>query len=118
MQKKEINQLKKEIENILNDNKAREVTSINLKHKTSIADFMIIASGNSSKHIQALSEILLEELKKKGVQNCRLEGRNSNEWKLIDAINIIIHIFHPEKRKFYNLERMWSELIPKTRLII
>ena len=118
MQKKEINQLKKEIENILNDNKALEIKSINLKDKTSIADFMIIASGNSSKHIQALSEILLDELKKKGVQNCRLEGRNSNEWKLIDAINIIIHIFHPEKRKFYNLERMWSELIPKTRLII
>ena len=79
---------------------------------------MIIASGNSSRHIQALSEILLEELKKEGIENCRLEGRSSNEWKLIDAINIIIHIFHPEKRKFYDLERMWSELIPKTRLTI
>ena len=65
MQKKEINQLKKLIENILNDNKAIEVKSINLKDKTSIADFMIIASGNSSKHIQAISEILLEKLKKK-----------------------------------------------------
>ena len=118
MQKKEINQLKKEIENILNDNKALEVKSINLKGKTSIADFMIIASGNSSRHIQALSEILLNELKKKGINNCRMEGRNSNEWKLIDAIDIIVHIFHPEKRKFYNLESMWSELIPKERLII
>ena len=66
MQTKEINQLKKEIENILNDNKAIEVISINLKDKTSIADFMIIASGNSSRHIQALSEILIEKLKKKG----------------------------------------------------
>ena len=118
MQKKEINQLKKEIENILNDNKALEVKSINLKDKTSIADFMIIASGNSSRHIQALSEILVNELKKKGISNCHLEGKNSNDWKLIDAIDIIIHIFHPEKRKFYNLERMWSELIPKERLII
>ena len=118
MQKKEINQLKKEIENILNDNKALEVKSINLKDKTSIADFMIIASGNSSRHIQALAEILLDELKKKGISNCHLEGKNSNDWKLIDAMDIIIHIFHPEKRKFYNLERMWSELIPKTRLII
>ena len=118
MQTKEINQLKNEIENILNDNKAMEIKSIDLKNKTSIADFMIIASGNSSKHIQALSEILLETLKQKGYTNCRLEGRNSNEWKLIDAIDIIVHIFHPEKRKFYDLERMWSELIPKEKLII
>ena len=118
MQKKEINQLKKEIENILNDNKALEIKSIDLKDKTSIADFMIIASGNSSRHIQALSEILLNELKKKGIGNCHLEGRNSNDWKLIDAMDIIIHIFHPEKRKFYNLERMWSELLPQQRLTI
>ena len=118
MQTKEIALLKNEIENILNDNKALEVKSINLKNKTSIADFMIVASGSSSKHIQALSEILLDKLKKKGINNCRLEGRDSNEWKLIDAKDIIIHIFHPEKRKFYDLERMWSELIPKERLII
>ena len=118
MQLKEINQLKKEIEQVLNANKAIEVKSINLKGKTSIADFMIIASGNSSRHIQALSEILLEKLKKKGIKNCRLEGHNSNDWKLIDAIDIIIHIFHPEKRKFYDLESMWSELIPKDRLTI
>ena len=118
MQTKEINNLKNEIENILNDNKALEVKSINLKNKTTIADFMIVASGNSSRHIQALSEILLEKLKKIGIENCRLEGQNSNEWKLIDAKDIIIHIFHPEKRKFYDLERMWSELIPKERLTI
>ena len=118
MQIREISQLKKEIENILNDNKAMEIRSINLKDKTSIADFMIIASGNSSRHIQALSEILINELKKRGINNCRLEGRNSSDWKLIDAMDIIVHIFHPEKRKFYNLEKMWSELIPKERLTI
>ena len=118
MQIKKINQLKNEIENILSDNKAIEIRSINLKDKTSIADFMIVASGNSSRHIQALSEILLDALKKKGINNCRLEGRDSDDWKLIDAIDIIIHIFHPKKRKFYNLERMWSELIPKERLTI
>tara|TARA_B100000745_G_scaffold213201_1_gene141350 strand:+ start:47 stop:403 length:357 start_codon:yes stop_codon:yes gene_type:complete len=118
MHTKEIIQLKNEIETILNDNKAIEIKSINLKGKTSIADFMIIASGNSSRHIQALSEILVDKLKKKGINNCRLEGRDSNDWKLIDAIDIIIHIFHPDKRKFYNLERMWSELIPKERLTI
>ena len=118
MQIKKINQLKNEIENTLKDNKAMEIKLINLKNKTSIADFMIVASGNSSRHIQALSEILLDKLKKKGIDNCRLEGRGSADWKLIDAIDIIVHIFHPEKRKFYDLERMWSELIPKERLTI
>jgi len=118
MQLKEVNQLKKEIEKILSDNKAVEIKSINLRNKSSIADFMIIASGNSSRHIQSLSEILLEKLKKKGLHKCRIEGHSSNDWKLIDAIDIIVHIFHPEKRKFYDLERMWSELIPKERLSI
>ena len=118
MKIEKINHLKNEIENILTDNKASEIKSINLKDKTSIADFMIVASGNSSRHIQALSEILLDKLKKRGIDNCKLEGRNSNEWKLIDAVDIIVHIFHPEKRKFYDLEKMWSELIPKERLTI
>ena len=118
MQFKEIDQLREEIEQILHDNKAVEVKSISLKDKTSIADFMIIASGNSSRHIQAISDTLFVKLKKRGIENCRLEGRNSNEWKLIDAIDIIIHIFHPEKRKFYDLEKMWSELIPKQKLTI
>ena len=118
MQIKKISRLKREIENILSDNKAVEIRSINLRDKTSIADFMIIASGNSSRHIQALSEILVDELKKKGISYCRLEGRNSSDWKLIDTMDIIVHIFHPEKRKFYNLEKMWSELIPKERLTI
>jgi len=111
-------ELKNVIENILNANKAIQIKSINLKDKRSIADFMIIASGSSSRHIQALSEILIDELKKRGVNNCRLEGKESKEWKLIDTTDIIVHIFHPEKRKFYDLERMWSELIPKERLII
>ena len=118
MELKEIKEIKNEIEKTLNDNKAINIKSIDLKNKTSIADFMIIASGNSSRHIQALSEILIEKLEKKGINNCRLEGRESNDWKLIDAKDIIIHIFHPEKRKFYDLEKMWSELIPKERLTI
>ena len=118
MKLQKIYQLKKEIEKILNENKAMKVKSINLKDKTSIADFMIVASGSSSKHIQSLSEILVDSLKRKGIHNCRLEGRNSSDWKLIDAVDIIVHIFHPEKRKFYGLEKMWSELIPKESLII
>ena len=118
MELNQIDQLKREIETILADNKALEIKSINLRDKSSIADFMIIASGNSSRHIQALSEILLKKLKERGIEKCQLEGKDSKEWKLIDAVDIIIHIFHPEKRKFYDLERMWSELFPKERLTI
>ena len=118
MKYKNIDNLRKKIENILEDNKAIEIKTIDLKNKTQIADYMIIASGSSSKHIQSLSEILLNQLKKEGIEKCRIEGKESNEWKLVDAIDIIVHIFHPEKRKFYNLEKMWSELIPKERLTI
>ena len=118
MQLKKINELRKKIENILEDNKAVEIKTIDLKDKTQIADFMIIASGNSSKHIQALSEILVTQLKEEGIDNCRIEGKESNDWKLVDAMDIIIHIFHPEKRKFYELEKIWSELIPKEKVMI
>ena len=118
MQIKEIDQLKKEIEILLSDNKALEIKSISLKNKTSIADFMIVASGNSSRHIQALSETVLERLKKKGINNCRLEGRESKDWKLIDAIEVVIHIFHPEKRSSYNLEKMWEDILPKQQITI
>ena len=113
-----ISNLKKIILNTLDSNKALDIISIDLSGKSSMADYMIIASGTSSRHIQALSEILLDKLKMKGIDNCHLEGQNSNDWKLIDAMDIIIHIFHPEKRKFYDLERMWSELIPRERLTI
>ena len=92
--------MKKNIEKILDDNKALNITSIDLKNKSYIADYMIIASGTSSRHLQALSEILVTELKKIGLNGCRIEGRDSSEWKLVDAIDIIIHIFHPKKREF------------------
>ena len=114
----EIAKLKKIIEKTLNKNKAKNIVSLNLKGKTSIADYMVVASGTSSKHIQALSEILLKELENNGFDKCKIEGRTSNDWKLIDAIDIIVHIFHPDKRKFYDLEKMWSEEIPKEKAII
>jgi len=115
---KKILYLKAIIEQILSDNKAIDVSSIDLKNKSPVADFMIIATGTSSRHLQALSEMIIERLKKEGVANCHLEGKNSNEWKLVDGIDIVVHIFNPEKRKFYNLEKMWSELLPKERLTI
>ena len=110
--------LKKIILNTLDSNKALDIISIDLKNKSSMADHMIIASGTSSRHIQALSEQVLEKLKDNGIKNSKIEGKDSGEWKLVDGIDLIIHIFHPEKRKFYELEKMWSELIPKEKLII
>ena len=110
--------LKKIIINTLDSNKALDIVSINLENKSSMADYLIIASGTSSRHIQALSEIVLEQFKNNGIINCKIEGKESNDWKLIDGIDIIVHIFNPEKRKFYELEKMWSELIPKEKIII
>ena len=110
--------IKKKIEKILDNNKATNITSINLKNKSYIADYMIIASGISSRHLQALSEILVTELKKIGLEKCRIERRESNDWKLVDAQDIIVHIFHPEKREFYDLEKMWSQEIPKEKAIV
>ena len=114
----EIPKIKNIIEKILNDNKALDIKSINLKNKSYIADYMIIASGTSSRHLQALSEILVTELKKIGLNNCRIEGKDSNDWKLVDTQDVIVHIFHPEKRDFYDLEKMWSEEIPKEKALI
>ena len=110
--------LKRIILNTLDSNKALDIVSIDLANKSSIADYMIIASGTSSRHIQALSEQVLEKFKSSGIKNCRIEGKESNDWKLIDGIDVIVHIFNPEKRKFYELEKMWSELIPKEKILI
>ena len=110
--------LKETIIKTLDINKALDIVSIDLKDKSSMADYMIIASGTSSRHIQSLSEQVLEKLKNSGVKDSKIEGKDSTEWKLVDGIDLIIHIFHPEKRKFYELEKMWSELIPKEKLII
>ena len=110
--------LKKLIINTLDSNKALNIVSIDLENKSSMADHLIIASGTSSRHMQALSEIVLEKFKSNGISNCKIEGNESNEWKLIDGIDVVVHIFNPEKRKFYDLEKMWSELIPKEKVLI
>jgi|TARA_B100001094_G_scaffold178574_1_gene172693 ribosome-associated protein len=113
-----ISDLKNIIITTLDINKAKDIVTIDLKDKSSMADFMIIASGTSSRHIQSLSEQVLEKLKNNGVKNSKIEGKESSEWKLVDGIDLIIHIFHPEKRKFYELEKIWAELIPKEKVII
>ena len=114
----EVFDIKYNIEKILDNNKAQNITCIDLKNKSYIADYMVVASGTSSRHLQSLSEILVTELKKLGLNDCRIEGKDSKDWKLVDAHDVIVHIFHPEKREFYDLEKMWSEEIPKERALI
>jgi len=113
-----ISDLKSVVIDTLDLNKAQDIVTIDLKDKSSMADYMIIASGTSSRHIQSLSEQVLEKLKDNGIKNSKIEGKESNEWKLVDGIDLIVHIFHPEKRKFYELGKIWSELIPKEKVII
>ena len=113
-----ISDLKSVVIHTLDLNKAQDIVTIDLKDKSSMADYMIIASGTSSRHIQSLSEQVLEKLKDNGIKNSKIEGKESNEWKLVDGIDLIVHIFHPDKRKFYELEKIWSELIPKEKVII
>ena len=110
--------LKSIILDTLDSNKALDIISIDLKNKSSMADYMSIASGSSSRHIQALSEQVLEKLKTNGVKNSKIEGKESLDWKLVDGIDLIVHIFNPDKRKFYELEKIWSELIPKEKVMI
>ena len=113
-----ISNLKSKIVETLDKNKALDIVTIDLNGKSSIADYMIIASGTSSRHIQALSEQVLDQFKNSGIINCKIEGKESKDWKLVDGIDLIVHIFNPEKRKFYELEKIWSELIPKEKVIV
>jgi len=92
----------------LEDDKAEEIITIDLKGKTSIADSMIIASGRSSRQVAALADHLVTRIKKAGFVPPKVEGMEKADWVLIDAGDAIIHIFRPEVRSFYNLEKMWN----------
>jgi ribosome-associated protein len=97
----------------LDDNKAEEIVSIPLADKTSLADFMVVASGRSQRHVGAIADKLLHKLKEAGIHGTRVEGMPLCDWVLIDAGDIIIHIFRPEARAFYNIEKMWGSDKPK-----
>ncbi|MBS7537695.1 ribosome silencing factor [Ancylobacter lacus] len=97
----------------LEDDKAEDVVSIELRGKTTIADYMVVASGRSQRHVGALAEHLVEALKERGVGGVRVEGLPACDWVLIDASDVIVHVFQPEVRGFYNIEKMWSGLRPE-----
>jgi len=91
----------------LDDDQAQEVVSIALEGKSNIADHMVVASGRSSRQVTAIAQKLAERIKKQG-RNARIEGLPTADWVLIDAEDVIVHLFRPEVRSFYNLERMWA----------
>jgi ribosome-associated protein len=91
----------------LDADKAEDITSIDMMGRSPMADFMVVASGRSNRHVAALAEHLTETLKKDGIV-CRVEGLQQGDWVLIDAIDIIVHVFRPEVRDFYELEKMWG----------
>jgi len=92
----------------LDDDQAQEIVSIPLEGKSSIADHMVIASGRSTRQVASMAQKLAEEIKKAGFGHVRIEGLPAADWVLIDAGDVLIHLFRPEVRTFYNLERMWS----------
>ena len=96
------------VERSLEDDKAEKVVVIDLDGKSSIADAMVIASGRSARQVAAIAEHLLERLKEAGLKGLAAEGTQRGDWVLIDGGDVIVHIFRPEVRQFYNLEKMWG----------
>ena len=95
---------------VLDDEKAEEVVHIDLRGKSPLADGMVIASGRSNRHVRAIAENLVERLKKERNLPSHLEGTEIGDWVLVDAGNIIVHVFRPEIRKFYDLEKLWGPI--------
>jgi len=93
---------------VLSENKATDVLRLDVRKRTSAVDYMVIASGSSSRHIKALSEILVEESKKIKKPSIGIEGENGSDWILIDFQDVLIHLMLPRVREFYNIEKLWS----------
>ncbi|MFA5955045.1 ribosome silencing factor [Hyphomicrobium sp.] len=96
----------------LDDAKAENIISIPLEGKSALGDFMVVASGRNDRHVGAIAEQLREKIKARGEARVRVEGLNSCDWVLIDTGDVIVHVFRPEVREFYNLEKMWQADLP------
>ncbi len=100
--------LAKLITDILEEHSAQEILNIDLKGKSSIADIMIVVSGRSNRHVNALADYVQKGLKEAGISKLGIEGQEANDWVLIDAGDVILHIFRPEVREYYNIEKIWT----------
>ena len=107
-------QLLELIEQSLDDDKAIDIVSIDLTGKSSIADAMVVASGASVRQVGAMADHLREKLKAAGIKGISIEGLENCDWVLIDSGDVIVHLFRPEVRDFYNLEKLWSEALPES----
>jgi ribosome-associated protein len=112
------NRLLKIVVDTLDGSKAEDVVVIDLKGKTSIGDHMVLASGRSQRHVGAVADHLIKKLKDEGYGRARVEGLPQCDWVLIDAGDVIVHVFRPEVREFYNLEKMWSADRPMERMVV
>lgn len=92
----------------LEDSKAEDIVTIDIAGKSALGDYMVVASGRSSRHVSAICDHLISDMKEEGYGNARVEGLEAGDWVLIDTGDIIIHVFRPEIREFYNLEKMWG----------
>ncbi len=101
------------VEALLDENKAEDIVTIDLAGKTTIADYMVVASGRSKRQVGAIADHLLERLKGRAAGRLRVEGRSQCDWVLIDAGDVIVHLFRPDVRSFYNLEKLWSVRLPE-----
>jgi ribosome-associated protein len=95
--------------------KAEDTLTIDLRDKSSLADTMVVTSGRSNRHVGSVADRVLEDLREAGLKNLRVEGMPHCDWVLIDAGDVIVHVFRPEVREFYNLEKMWSGTAGKRR---
>lgn len=100
------------IRTILDENTAQDILEIDIRGKSSVADYMIVASGRSNRHVGALADYVLRGLKQAGFKDIATEGQEGQDWVLVDAGDVILHIFRPEVRVFYNLEKIWSVPLP------
>ena len=100
------------VKTTLDDDKAQDIVVIDLAGKTTLADFMVVACGRSARQVAALAGKMQEKLKNTGYGKVPVEGLPQSDWVLVDAGDVIIHLFRPEVREFYNLEKMWGELAP------
>ena len=101
----------------LDDAKAEDTVTIDLSGKTTIADFMVVASGRSNRQVGAIADRLLKALGEAGLKGLRVEGMPHCDWVLIDAGDVIVHVFRPEVRSFYNLEKMWAADLSRERRV-
>jgi len=101
------------VQSSLEDDKAADLVVVDLAEKSNIADFMVIASGSSKRQVGAMADHLRDRLKAKGLSGVSVEGAERCDWVLLDAGDVIVHLFRPEVRSFYNLEKMWGLQLPK-----